>query len=96
MVFKLLCFAKLGNFPIPSKFSGVFLCWFAKYFYGNKGGHLTDINGNRVYAGLDVDSNAGCRIDGIKCENITLPEEMLKRPSPRPLPREGSRMFYRL
>lgn len=48
------------------------------YFYGNKGGYLTDSNGNRVYAGLDVDSNAGCNIDNINCENITLPEEMLE------------------
>lgn len=47
------------------------------YYYGNKGGYTT-INGQRVYVGLDVDSNAGCLIDNINCENITLPEEVLE------------------
>lgn len=48
------------------------------YFYGNKGGNMTDSNGNTVYAGLDIDSNAACHIDGKNAENITLPEEMLE------------------
>ena len=48
------------------------------YYYGNKGGNMTDSNGNTVYAGLDIDSNAGCNIDGKNAENITLPEEMLE------------------
>lgn len=48
------------------------------YYYGNKGGNMTDSNGNTVYAGLDMDSNAACSIDGKNNENITLPEEMLE------------------
>lgn len=47
------------------------------YYYGNKGGYAT-INGESVRYGLDVDSNAGCSIDNINCENISLPEEMLE------------------
>ena len=48
------------------------------YYYGSKGYNVTLSNGESVYAGLDVDSNAGCHIDGINCENITLPEEILE------------------
>ena len=48
------------------------------YYWNNKGGNMTDSNGNTVYAGLDMDSNALCNIDGKNNENITLPEEMLE------------------
>ena len=48
-----------------------------RYYYGNKGGYVT-INGQEIRYGLDVDSNAGCSIDNINCENISLPEEMLE------------------
>lgn len=48
------------------------------YFYGNKAVTVT-INGQtKTYQILDVDSNAGCNIDNINCENITLPEELLE------------------
>lgn len=48
------------------------------YYYGNKGGYITLDNGETAYVGLDVDSNAGCHIDNINCENITLPEQVLE------------------
>ncbi len=49
-----------------------------EYFYGNPAANVT-INGQtKTVKVLDVDSNRGCAIDNINCENITLPEELLE------------------
>ncbi len=46
-------------------------------YYGHRGGTKT-INGEEVSYGLDIDSNAGCRIDGKNKENIYLPAELVE------------------
>lgn len=46
-------------------------------YYGHRGGTKT-INGEEVSYGLDIDSNAGCNIDGKNKENIYLPAELVE------------------
>lgn len=47
-------------------------------FYGERGGVYTNEQGEEITFGLDVDSNAGCNIDGINKENIYLPSELVE------------------
>lgn len=47
-------------------------------YYGNKGGTYTLDDGSKISYGLDIDSNAGCYIDGINKENIYIPEELVE------------------
>lgn len=47
-------------------------------YYGNRGGSFTTDKGEEVTYGLDIDSNAGCSIDGINKENIYLPAEKVE------------------
>lgn len=47
-------------------------------YYGNRGGSYTLSNGETITYGLDHDSNAGCRIDGLNNENIYIPSELLQ------------------
>jgi hypothetical protein len=47
-------------------------------YYGHRGGTVTNEKGEEVTYGLDVDSNAGCSIDGINKENIYLPAEKVE------------------
>lgn len=47
-------------------------------FFGNRGGSYTLEDGTVVSYGLDHDSNAGCRIDGLNNENIVIPQEMVQ------------------
>lgn len=46
-------------------------------YYGNRGYTLVTENGDTLSYGLDIDSNAGCRIDDINKENIYIPEELV-------------------
>lgn len=47
-------------------------------FYGNRGGVITDEFGDEISYGLDIDSNAGCRIDNVNKENIYIPAELVE------------------
>jgi hypothetical protein len=48
-------------------------------YYGNKGEYTYDEQGQRtVIWGLDIDSNAGCSIDGIDNENVFYPREYIQ------------------
>ena len=47
-------------------------------FYGNRGGAFADEFGDSISYGLDIDSNAGCNIDGINKENIYIPAELVE------------------
>lgn len=47
-------------------------------FYGKKGGTIQTADGRTISYGLDKDSNAGCRIDGLNNENIFLPAEKIE------------------
>lgn len=47
-------------------------------YYGDRGGSYTTESGEEITFGLDIDSNASCRIDGINKENIYLPEELIE------------------
>lgn len=47
-------------------------------YYGDRGGHYTDDQDSVRRYGLDHDSNAGCRIDGLNNENIFIPTVMLE------------------
>lgn len=47
-------------------------------YYGNRGGTYTDEQGKQISYGLDIDSNAGCSIDGINKENIYIPNELVE------------------
>lgn len=47
-------------------------------YYGDRGGTYTNDQGKEITFGLDVDSNADCRIDGINKENIYLPSELVE------------------
>jgi hypothetical protein len=48
-------------------------------YYGSKGEYTYDEEGHRIVLwGLDVDSNAGCSIDGIDKENVFYPREYIQ------------------
>lgn len=47
-------------------------------FYGNRGGQYITENGDTLTFGLDIDSNAGCNIDGINKENIYIPKQLVE------------------
>lgn len=47
-------------------------------YYGNRGGSYTLDDGTEVTYGLDIDSNAGCSIDGVNKENIYIPSELVE------------------
>lgn len=47
-------------------------------YYGDRGGVYTNEQGEEITFGLDIDSNAGCYIDGINKENIYLPSELVE------------------
>lgn len=47
-------------------------------YYAHKGGTYTLDDGTEVSYGLDIDSNAGCSIDGINKENIYIPSELVE------------------
>lgn len=47
-------------------------------YYGNRGGVYTNDQGEDITFGLDIDSNAGCQIDGINKENIYIPSELVE------------------
>lgn len=47
-------------------------------FYGNRGGEVTLADGRTISFGLDLDSNPSCNIDGVKNENIYIPEELVE------------------
>lgn len=46
-------------------------------YYGNRGGYIT-VDGQEQYFGLDIDSNAGCHIDGVNKENIVIPQQLVE------------------
>lgn len=46
-------------------------------YYGNRGGYIT-VDGQAQYFGLDIDSNAGCTIDGVNKENIVIPQQLVE------------------
>ncbi len=46
-------------------------------YYGNRGGYIT-VDGEEQYFGLDIDSNAGCHIDGVNKENIVIPQQLVE------------------
>ena len=48
------------------------------YYQTSRNGKYNE-NGHQKPFGLDIDSNAGCRIDGINKENIFIPEDYLER-----------------
>lgn len=47
-------------------------------YYGHKGGTYYTEDGDTITYGLDIDSNAGCRIDSINKENIYIPQELIE------------------
>ena len=47
-------------------------------YYGNRGGTYVNEEGETVAWGLDLDSNPGCNIDGIKNENIFIPAVLVQ------------------
>lgn len=47
-------------------------------FYGEPGGIYWTTDGDTIGYGLDIDSNAGCDIDGIDKENIYIPVELVE------------------
>ena len=47
-------------------------------YYGERGGVYTNDEGEEITFGLDIDSNAGCQIDGINKENIYIPSELVE------------------
>lgn len=47
-------------------------------YYGNRGGSYILDDGSEVTYGLDIDSNAGCNIDGVNKENIYIPSELVE------------------
>lgn len=47
-------------------------------YYGNRGGQYTLSNDSVLTYGLDIDSNAGCSIDGINKENIYIPAQLIE------------------
>lgn len=47
-------------------------------YYGSRGGSLTLADGSVVDFGLDIDSNAGCHIDGVDKENIVIPQQLVE------------------
>ncbi|MDE5975270.1 MAG: hypothetical protein K2G69_01835 [Muribaculaceae bacterium] len=47
-------------------------------YYANRGGDYEDEEESEISFGLDVDSNAGCDIDGINKENIYIPAELIE------------------
>ena len=50
-----------------------------RHIYFSSSRHGQYIEGGKIYEfGLDIDSNAGCRIDGINKENIYIPEEYIE------------------
>lgn len=49
-----------------------------RLYYGNRGGTYENEAGEIVEYGLDLDSNAGCSIDGIKNENIFIPASLVQ------------------
>ena len=47
-------------------------------YYAHKGGTYYTEDGDTITYGLDIDSNAGCRIDSINKENIYIPQELIE------------------
>ena len=50
----------------------------ARIYYGERGGSYVLPDGTVVEYGLDHDSNAGCRIDGLNNENIVIPDALVE------------------
>lgn len=46
-------------------------------YYGNRGGVII-VDGQEQFFGLDIDSNAGCTIDGVNKENIVIPQQLVE------------------
>ena len=48
-------------------------------YYANRGGTYTTDEGDEISYGLDIDSNADCKLDNINKENIYIPSELVEK-----------------